>query len=363
MNGYTRKEFLCSACKRALGLLPAAAILTKHGKAQIPGQFSRLEVKGEIQATASGGAAFEPSYLTLQASGELKRRGQELWNSMRHCEICPRECHENRLRGEKGECGSTDRVKVASYGPGFDEETPRELVGSGGTGSIVMSNCSLRCAFCLDWQASHGGSGKPEDIEGLAAIMLEMQDQGCNNINIVTPTHYSPHILLALDLAASSGLRLPLVYSTSGWEKGRILRRLEGIVDIYLSDFKYFNPATAAKYSDSQDSYPEVTKRAILEMQRQVGTARASADGTIHRGLMIRHLVMPGNIGETRGIISWIAENLPKDTYLYLMPYYRPVYKASKFPEIDRRLNIREYREVVNFAEDAGLTNLITGEV
>jgi putative pyruvate formate lyase activating enzyme len=188
--------------------------------------------------------------------------------------------------------------------------------------------------------------------------MLNLQEQGCHNINIVTPTHYSPHILLALDIAAKKGLRLPLVYNTCGWERVEILKKLDGIVDIYLPDFKYWDPEKAARFSSQAEGYPEETKRAILEMHRQVGVARSASDGLMYRGVMIRHLVMPNRVAGTKQIVEWIASNLSKDTYLNLMSQYRPMFKAGDYEEISRRLTRAEYAEAVEWAREAGLTNL-----
>jgi putative pyruvate formate lyase activating enzyme len=174
----------------------------------------------------------------------------------------------------------------------------------------------------------------------------------------VTPTHYSPHLVLALDVAARRGLRLPLVYNTCGWERLEILKRLEGIVDIYLPDFKYSDSEMAAKYSSGADTYAEITKQALLEMNRQVGVARPASDGLMYRGLMIRHLVMPNGVSGTKKVIEWIATNLPKDTYFNIMSQYRPMYKAFDYPEISRRLTREEYSKTVKWAKEAGLTNL-----
>ncbi|MBN2215384.1 MAG: hypothetical protein JW723_14185 [Bacteroidales bacterium] len=299
---------------------------------------------------------FEPSYLKLHRSGELKKRGEELWNVMERCILCPRECRENRLKGAKGTCMATSRLKIASYHPHFGEESP--LVGKGGSGTIFFSHCSLRCVFCINWDISIGGEGTYRTINELASMMLNLQATGCHNINVVTPTHYSPHILLALDIAAGKGLRLPLVYNTCGWEKKGILEVLDGIVDIYLPDFKYYDKEMAFKYSSEAGIYPEVTKAALIEMNRQVGVARPADDGLMYRGLMIRHLVMPNGVSGTGNVIRWIAENLPKDTYLNLMSQYRPCYRASDYPDISRRLTAEEYRNAVSRAKEAGLTNL-----
>jgi putative pyruvate formate lyase activating enzyme len=189
-------------------------------------------------------------------------------------------------------------------------------------------------------------------------MMLDLQEQGCHNINIVTPTHYSPHFLLALDIAASKGLRLPVVYNTCGWERVEILEKLDGVVDIYLPDIKYSDGRMSDTYSSGAKTYPEVTKSAVLEMHRQVGVAQPDEDGLMYRGLMIRHLVMPNGVSGTKNVITWIAENLPKSTYLNLMSQYRPMYKASDFEEIARRITSAEYAEAVEHAKESGLTNL-----
>jgi putative pyruvate formate lyase activating enzyme len=299
---------------------------------------------------------FEPGYLKLHRSGELRRRGDELWEVMRKCELCPRQCGAARLDGAEGFCGSSSRLVIAAHHPHFGEERP--LVGRGGSGTVFFSNCSLRCVFCCNWEISQGGAGGTTSLETLAAMMLRLQDLGCHNINVVTPTHYSPHIALGLDIAAAKGLRLPLVYNTCGWEHPEILRRLDGIVDIYLPDFKYSDGAMASTYSSGASTYPEVTKAALLEMHRQAGVAKPAADGLMYGGLMIRHLVMPNGVSGSKGVIDWIAENLPKDTYVNIMSQYTPLYRASEYPEISRRVTRGEYDDVVEYAKQVGLTNL-----
>jgi putative pyruvate formate lyase activating enzyme len=299
---------------------------------------------------------FEPGYLRLHKSGELKRRGEELWQIMESCRLCPRECGAARLDGEEGFCRATSQLTIASRHPHFGEE--RSLVGRGGSGTVFFSNCSLRCVFCINWEISQRGEGTSEDVHELAEMMLYLRDLGCHNINIVTPTHYSPHIVLALDTAAARGLRLPLVYNTCGWERLEIMQMLDGIVDIYLPDFKYSEAAMASKYSSGADTYPEVTQAALLEMHRQVGVAKPAPDGLMYRGLMIRHLVMPNQVSGSKEVIDWIAGNLPKDTYVNIMSQYRPMHKAFDYPEISRGLTRDEYAEVVEHAQRAGLTNL-----
>lgn len=299
---------------------------------------------------------FEPAYLKLHRTGDLKQRGEELWAMMENCRLCPRMCGANRLKGEKGFCGSGSRLEISSYHPHFGEEKP--LVGKGGSGTVFMSNCSLRCVFCINWEISQGGEGFSRSIDQLAGMMLSLQKRGCPNINIVTPTHYSPHVLLALDKAAPGGLRVPLVYNTCGWERIEILKLLDGVVDIYLPDFKYSDGQMASKYSSGAESYPVIVKKALLEMHRQTGVAKPAPDGLMYRGLMIRHLVMPNNVSGTREVIDWIAENLPADTYVNLMSQYSPHYKASDYPEISRGITRAEYADAVNHAKKSGLTNL-----
>ena len=185
-------------------------------------------------------------------------------------------CGKNKLKGNKGDCQANSQLEISSFHPHFGEEKP--LVGKGGSGTIFLTNCGLRCVFCINWEISQGGEGSARSIEEFSNMMLTLQKQGCSNINFVTPTHYSPHIVIALDKAASKGLKLPLVYNTCGWERLEILELLDGIVDIYLPDFKYSDPQNAAKYSSGAESYVDVTQRAMLEMHRQVGVAKPGND-------------------------------------------------------------------------------------
>jgi putative pyruvate formate lyase activating enzyme len=300
--------------------------------------------------------AYEPGYLRLHRRGELKKRAESLWAMMESCSLCPRMCGVNKLRGERGVCGANDRLDIASYHPHFGEEDP--LVGSGGSGTVFFTHCSLRCVFCINWEVSQGGEGSPRTIEELAAMMLDLQRRGCPNVNVVTPTHYAPHIVKALDMAAEQGLHVPLVYNTCGWERLEVLQVLDGVVDIYLPDFKYAHGDMAARYSSGAAAYPEVTRKALLEMHRQVGVAHPADNGLMYRGLMIRHLVMPNSVSGTRDVIDWIAAHLPADTWLNLMSQYTPVYKASTYPKIARRITREEYAAAVTHAREAGLTNL-----
>jgi putative pyruvate formate lyase activating enzyme len=322
----------------------------------ITGLFSRSLFCPNLIGIKSTKDNFTPGYLTLHRSGILRERAQKLWDKMKSCELCPRQCGTNRIKGENGFCGAGSQLRIASYHPHYGEEPP--LVGRGGSGTIFFSHCSLRCVFCINWEISQGGDGYDRSIEEFAKMMISLQKKGCSNINIVTPTHYSPHILFALDKAAGDGLMIPLVYNTCGWERLEILKFLDGVVDIYLPDFKYSDKHMAGIYSSGADTYVEITQQAMLEMHRQVGVAHQAENGLMYRGLMIRHLVMPNNVSGTRGVIDWIATNLPQDTYLNLMSQYRPMFKAKDYPEISRRISREEYNDVVRYARKAGLTNL-----
>lgn len=336
----TRREFLGGVGTAGLGIAAG---------------FVRAGVGSMAVAPAAPRGVFTPAYLDLHRSGELKRRASTLWRRMECCTLCPRKCGANRLGGEKGFCRTTAELVVASHHPHFGEEP--ELVGRGGSGTVFFSSCNFRCEFCINWQISQAGEGAPTTLDGLAEMMLDLQKLGCANINVVTPTHRSAHILRALDLAAGRGLRLPLVYNTNGWEDLEVLRMLDGVVDVYLPDHKYGDARMAEKYSSVPD-YPAITERALLEMQRQVGTARPEADGLIRRGLIIRHLVMPNRVAGTREVLGWIAANLPKDTYLNVMSQYTPVYHASDHKEIARQLTRGEYDEAIQWGREFGLTRI-----
>ncbi len=317
---------------------------------------SGLKSESTIKNRLSPNPEFKPAYLELHRKGELKKRGERLWEIMKNCRLCPRECGADRLNGEKGFCGSTSELQISSFHPHFGEE--RSLVGKGGSGAIFFTNCSLRCVFCINWEISQGGMGSHRTIDELSGMMISLQKTGCSNINVVTPTHYPAHIVLALDKAAAKGLKIPLVYNTCGWERLEILKILDGVVDIYLPDFKYWEGEKAARYSSEAESYPEVTRQALLEMHRQVGVAKPAANGLMYKGLMIRHLVMPNRVSGTKDILEWISQNLPKDTYINIMSQYRPTYKAFDYPEIARKISRKEYREAIQWAKEAGLTNL-----
>jgi putative pyruvate formate lyase activating enzyme len=348
----TRREFLNDTTKLCLAAGLPSISLSCGGK-----EASGQETTPAAEKAGKPKSGFEPAYLKLHRTGELKKRAEKLRAIMEKCRLCPRQCGVNRLEGKKGFCrapGAT--LVVSSAHPHFGEERP--LVGRGGSGTIFLTHCNLRCVFCQNWEISHLGRGAERSTDALAGMMLRLQERGCHNINLVTPTHYSAAILMALDRAAEKGLRLPVVYNTSGWERLEILKVLDGIVDIYLPDFKYWEGGMSKKYSAGAENYPETTRQAILEMHRQVGVAKPAKNGIMQRGLMIRHLVMPNNTSGSEKVMEWIAEKLPKDTYVNIMAQYSPLYKAFDYPEISRRVTRAEYKKAVDRARQVGLTNL-----
>ena len=299
---------------------------------------------------------WSPAYLELEEKGLLARRVERAAAFFGECRLCPRECGVDRAGGEKGFCRAPAAPVVFSAHPHFGEERP--LVGEGGSGTIFFSNCNLRCVFCQNWPIAHEGRGSRITEDALAGMMLKLQAIGCHNINLVTPTHVMPNILGALRIALKKGLRIPLVYNTSGYERREIIEILDGIVDIYLPDFKYSNPEEAARYSAGASDYPEVTGRAVLEMNRQVGELKTDGKGIARRGLIIRHLVMPDRVAGTKQFVDWVARNLPKSTYVNIMAQYRVEYKAYEHPRIARGITIGEFLEAMEWAEKAGLSNL-----
>ena len=297
-----------------------------------------------------------PAYLQAEQDGRLRRIESALWEQFESCRCCPRQCGVNRLKDETGVCGSTARLEVSSAVPHFGEERP--LVGTGGSGTIFFANCNLLCCFCQNSQLNQRGNGSFISHDDLAGLMLGLQRQGCHNINLVTPTHVVPHIIKALRIAIGRGLAIPLVYNTSGYDSLEVVRMLDGIVDIYLPDFKYMDGGLAAKYSNDAADYPEVAAAVIKEMHRQVGVLQTDRRGVAVRGLIIRHLVMPGNIAGTDRFVVWVARELSADTYVNIMEQYHPAHKAFRYSELSRRITSAEWLLAVAWAREAGLHNL-----
>ena len=297
-----------------------------------------------------------PAYGKLEKEGKLAERVAEAYSFYEECRLCPRECGVNRLDGERGFCQAPLKVMVYVAQPHFGEEI--SLVGRHGSGTIFFSNCNLRCVFCQNWPISIRGEGKEIEDEDLARKMMFLQKIGCHNINLVTPTHVMPNILNATRIAFKLGLRIPLVYNTSGFERVEIIKILDGIVDIYLPDIKYMDGELAAKYSSGASDYPEMATEAVFEMNRQVGVHQVDKRGIVRRGLMIRHLVMPSRVAGTKKFVKWVAENLPQSTYVNIMAQYHVDYKAFEYPEIARGITAQEFLEAMDWAEKYGLTSL-----
>jgi putative pyruvate formate lyase activating enzyme len=295
-----------------------------------------------------------PLYLRLPP-GVFSDKVKEAEEVLKDCTLCPRNCKVDRTSGEKGFCRTGDQLFISSYGPHFGEEKP--LVGRFGSGTVFMGNCNLGCIFCQNYSISHLGEGREMSCEKLAGIMLSLQEQECHNINLVTPTHQMPMLIRSIQMASEKGLKLPIVYNCGGYESLDALEILEGIVDIYMPDFKYPDPATAFNYSKAED-YPEVAKAALREMHQQVGDLIIDKRGIALRGLIVRHLVLPEGIAGTGDIVNFIANEISKKTYINIMDQYHPCYKAFDHPPLDRSITGREYTEAINIAVKAGLTRI-----
>jgi putative pyruvate formate lyase activating enzyme len=297
---------------------------------------------------------FEPAYLQLYRSGELQRRAQEAVASLSNCRACPRDCRADRLADKTAACKTGRYARVSSYFPHGGEEDC--LRGWCGSGTIFFSWCNLRCQFCQNHDISQIGHGEETRPERLAEMMLELQALGCHNINFVTPEHVVPQILEALPIAIEGGLRLPIVYNTSAYDAPESLRHMDGVVDIYMPDFKIWDGRLALKYLLAKD-YPEAARRAIKEMHRQVGELKMDEHGLAKRGVLLRHLVMPGGIAGTPAIMKFLAREVSPHTYVNIMAQYYPAGKvtAEKFGEINRRITRQEYAGAVAAAQEAGL--------
>jgi putative pyruvate formate lyase activating enzyme len=297
-----------------------------------------------------------PGYRRLLDSGELDRRAAEAWRHLENCDLCARYCHVDRLKTTEGAvCHTGERAVVHSFGPHHGEEDC--LRGWGGSGTIFFSWCNLRCVFCQNWEISQKGIGEPVTPEELAAMMLKLQAQDCHNINLVTPSHVVAQIIAAVAIAARDGLRLPLVYNTSGYDSLEALKLLDGIVDIYMPDMKYGDSKLARRYSKVRD-YVEVNRAAVREMHRQVGDLVLDEQGIARRGLLVRHLVLPEGIAGTAQVLEFLAREVSPTTYLNLMDQYYPCYRADEYPELARRLTPEEYRAALAAAAHHGLARL-----
>ncbi len=297
-----------------------------------------------------------PSYLSLHQSGELSARASTAVSRLADCRCCPRLCGVDRIHDRRGACGIGRKAVVCSYGPHLGEEAP--LVGSNGSGTIFFGGCNMHCDYCQNHDISQGREGIEVDAERLAGMMIDLQRMGCHNINLVTPSHVIPQILEALDLAVSKGLRLPLVYNSGGYDRVEALRLLDGVVDIYMPDAKYDDPEVAARLSHVND-YPAVMRSALREMHRQVGDLVLEG-GVAIRGMIIRHLVLPERLAGSEGVMTFIAEELSRNSYVNIMDQYRPCHKVvdskdSAHLALKRRIRPEEYRDAKRAAIHHGL--------
>jgi putative pyruvate formate lyase activating enzyme len=294
---------------------------------------------------------FRPAYLDLLRSGELKRRVQAAYERLHACDLCGRECRVDRYE-QPGACHTGTRAVVSSFGPHMGEEDP--LRGYRGSGTIFFAWCNLNCQYCQNYDISQLGHGEETEPEGIAAMMLALQERGCHNVNLVSPTHVVAPILAAVFIAAEAGLCLPLVWNTGGYDSLPALELLAGVVDIYMPDIKYADEGVAYQYSKVKN-YPAVNQAAVKEMHRQVGDLSADENGIALRGLLVRHLVLPGGLAGTAGTARFLADEISRDTYINVMDQYRPCYKAAELPPLDRRTTRAEYDQALQQAREAGL--------
>ncbi len=298
---------------------------------------------------------FQPAYLHLLENGELQQRVSEAYRRLENCEICAVRCRVNRRAGQEGFCRTGELARVSSYGPHLGEEKP--LRGWRGSGTVFFGGCNLRCQYCQNYDISQTRAGEETEPQNLAAILLELQQYGCHNINFVSPSHVVPQILAAVWIAAKAGLRLPLVYNTGGYDAIETLRLLDGVIDIYMPDMKYSDPQVARDYSKVKN-YPEVNRAAVREMHRQVGDLQLDARGIAQRGLLVRHLVLPNGLAGTQEIVHFLAGEISANTYLNVMDQYHPAFQAHLYASLNRPVTIQEHREAVALARQAGLTRL-----
>lgn len=306
-----------------------------------------------MQQTVAGSGA---RYLALHQSRELGERARQAYARLAECDICPRHCGVNRRESAEGAaCRTGEKAWVSSYQAHFGEESP--LVGSHGSGTIFFTHCNLRCQFCQNYDISQLGHGQEVEPEEVAVMMLRLQEAGCHNVNLVSPTHVVPQILAAVSIAVEAGLRVPLVYNTGGYDSVETLRLLDGVVDIYMPDMKYSSAAVGSMYSGIRD-YPATNQAAVQEMHRQVGDLQLDDRGIATRGLLVRHMVLPGDLAGTDEIVRFLAREVSTGTYLNIMDQYRPCYKAGSLPELNRRVTRQEFDGAILLAHEAGLRRL-----
>lgn len=297
------------------------------------------------------------SYLKL-TSEELTKRIESSVAMMEECVVCAQQCRVNRLEGELGVCRGGRLAAVSSYGPHFGEEAP--LVGARGSGTIFFTYCNLSCEFCQNCDISQEGQGEELSPEELADIMLAMQNRGCHNVNLVTPSHFVPQILEAIKIAIEKGLNIPLVYNTGGYDSLDTLDLLDGVIDIYMPDMKFGDDDNGRKYSGAA-GYFTVARQALKKMHQQVGDLELDDRGVATRGLLVRHLVLPGELAGTTEVMEFLASEISENTFVNIMDQYYPAFKAFEYPELSRRISREEYRKALKIASMVGLKNIYTG--
>jgi len=283
----------------------------------------------------------------------------DVLSQLNRCELCPRHCKADRTRNKRGYCMVGNEIIIAHYGPHFGEEPP--ISGERGSGNIFFASCNLKCIYCQNYQISHQRAGKRYDVHGLADIFLELEEQGVHNINLVSPTPYIPFIAAAIREARDRGMDLPFVYNTNAYENVESLRLLDGLIDIYLPDFKYSSHRIGKLLSDAHQ-YPTWAKKAILEMKAQVGDL-VIRDGIAVKGLLVRHLVLPSNLSGSKEVITWIRDKLGPDTYLSLMAQFLPLYDASTYPMLNRKITTEEYDSLLDLLNGYGFENVFIQEL
>lgn len=351
-----RRKFvkdLCLAGKTGVFLLASGNLFLKGCVTDEEAEEAGTGKNGDVKDLDE----WTPAYIKLENEGLFEKRIEEALAIMEECTLCPRACRVNRLNGEQGFCQTGDKAVIFSHQPHFGEE--RVLVGRNGSGTIFFSNCNLRCVFCQNYPLAHKGRGSICSDEEMAEMMLDLQNRGCHNINLVTPTHVMPNILNATRIAMKKGLKIPLCYNTSGYEKADKVKMLDGIVDIYLPDLKFMDGEKAERYNEARaKDYPELAQEAIIEMHRQVGDVVTDESGIAKEGLVLRHLVMPNRVAGTKAFVSWVADHLSKDTYVNIMSQYRVEHEAFEYEKISRAISSGEFIEAIEWAKEAGLTNI-----
>ncbi len=309
-----------------------------------------VEVRGEEKYAMT---SFTPAYIETQRQGLLQDKIKAAHDILQNCVLCPRKCKVNRLADETGICKTGKQAWVSSYQPHFGEESP--LVGRNGSGTIFFTHCNLLCNFCQNYDISHQGIGREVSEMQLAEMMLSLQRQGCHNINFVTPSHVVPQILAALEKAIEGGLAVPLIYNTGAYDQVETLKILDGVFDLYMPDFKFWDPKVAELTCQAAD-YPEAARQAVFEMHRQVGDLLVDETGIAQRGLLIRHLVMPNGMADTRAVMGFLVREVAADTYVNIMAQYRPCGAAHTIPELSVRPSESEFEAAFQAAKEEGIT-------